>query len=104
MDITRKQANPGETRLVLSGPLDFRVRKELQLAIQDAQTEGMKQVILDLRDVSFIDCAALGILVQAQQELAESQTTLSLVAAPGRVLDVLHTMNIDKMMTITSAT
>ncbi len=80
------------------------VRRELQSALQTTQTEGTKSVLLDLTEVSFIDCAALGILVKAKQELAESQITLSLIAAPGRVFDVLRTMNIDKMMTVTSAT
>ena len=90
--------------LIFSGRLDFLVRRELQSALQNTQTEGIKSIFLDLTEVSFIDCAALGILVKAKHELTESEITLSLIASPGRVFDLLHTMNIDKMMTITSAT
>ncbi len=103
MEINKTQTKPEETVLSLSGRLDFMVRKELQSALQNTQAEGAKYVLLDLTEVSFIDCAALGILVQTKQELADAQITLSLIAVPGRVLDVLHTMNIDKMMPITSA-
>ena len=85
----------------MSGRLNFIVRKELQGALQDAATGGTQHVILDLTDISFIDCAAMGILVKSKQDLATADITLSLIAAPGRALDVLHTMNIDKMMTIT---
>lgn len=104
MEIKKTQTKPEETVLSLSGRLDFIVRRELQSALHTTQTEGSKSVILDLTEVSFIDCAALGILVQTKQELAEAQITLSLIASPGRVLDVLRTMNIDKLMTIESAT
>ena len=104
MEIKTTQTKPEEAVLILSGRLDFIVRRELQATLQNKQTEETKFILLDLTDVSFIDCAALGILVKAKHELAESQITLSLIASPGRVLDVLRTMNIDKMMTITSAT
>ncbi len=104
MELKKTQTKPEEAMLIFSGRLDFLVRRELQSVLQSSQTEGIKSVLLDLTEVTFIDCAALGILVKAKQELAESQITLSLIASPGRVFDVLHTMNIDKMMIITSAT
>ncbi len=104
MEIKQTQTKPEEAMLIFSGRLDFLVRRELQSALQKTQTEGIKSVVLDLTEVSFIDCAALGILVKTKHELAESEMTLSLIASPGRVFDVLHTMNIDKMMTITPAT
>ncbi len=104
VEINKTQTKPDEVVLMFSGRLDFTVRRELQSALQNTQTEGTKYVLLDLTAVSFIDCAALGILVRTKQELADAHITLSLISAPGRVFDVLQTMNIDKMMTITSAT
>lgn len=103
MEISKKQANSGEIVLIMSGQLNFIVRKQLQIALQDAATGGTQHVIIDLTDVSFIDCAAMGILAQTHQELADAHITLSVIAAPGRVMDVLYMMNLDKMMTITPA-
>ena len=100
MEFTKKQTNPGETILILSGQLDFMVRKDFQAAIKNTQTEETQQVVLDLTNVSFIDCAAVGILVRAKHELAQAKITLSLIAAPGRVLTVLQTMNLGEMLAI----
>ncbi len=100
MEFTKKQTNPGETVLILSGKLDFMVRQDFQAAIKDAHTEETQHIILDLTNISFIDCAAIGILVRAKHEFAQAQITLSLIAAPGRVLTVLQTMNLGEMLSI----
>jgi anti-anti-sigma factor len=76
------------------------VRKDFHAAIQEAQAEGKQHIILDLAEVSFIDCAAVGILVRAKQELADAHIRLSLRTAPGRVLDVLKLLNVDKMLPV----
>lgn len=100
MEITRKDLNPGEITLTITGQLDFMVRKVFQAAIQEAQAAGTQHIILDLAKVSFIDCAAVGILVRAKQELADAQIRLSLRTAPGRVLDILKLLNVDKMLPV----
>lgn len=103
MEITEKDPNPREIALIITGQLDFMVRKDFQVAIQEAQAEGPTHIILDFSQVSFIDCAAIGILVRAKQELAQAEITLSLRTASGRVLDVLKLLNVDKMLPVASA-
>ncbi len=100
MEFTKKQTKPGEIVLILSGQLDFMVRKDFQAAIQDAQIEATQHVIMDLTDVSFIDCAAVGILVRTKHELAKAEIRLSLISAPGRVFDVLQAMNLDQILSM----
>ena len=100
MEITRTDRNPGEITLSITGQLDFMVRKDFQVAIQESQAEGPTHLILDLSQVSFIDCAAVGILVRAKQDLSDAQITLSLRTAPGRVFDVLKLLNVDKMLPV----
>jgi len=103
MEITRKGLNPGEITLIITGQLDFMVRKDFQAAIQEAQAEGTTHIIMDFSQVSFIDCAAVGILVRAKQELADAQIRLSLRTAPGRVFDVLKLLHVDKMLPVAPA-
>ena len=103
MEITRTDLPPGEITLTITGQLDFMVRKDFQAAIQEALASGPTRLIFDLSQVSFIDCAAVGILVRAKQELAEAQIKLSLRTAPGRVFEVLKLLNVDKMLPVTSA-
>jgi anti-anti-sigma factor len=104
MEIIQNCPNPEETIVAFSGKLDFTARKTFQGAIQEARVEGTHHIILDLTDVTFIDCSALGILVQAKEVLAQAQVTLSLMATPGRVLNVLRLSNLDKMIPIISPT
>ncbi|MEX0829497.1 MAG: STAS domain-containing protein [Nitrospirales bacterium] len=100
MEIKRKDPNPEEIILIITGQLDFLVRKDFQAAIQEAQAEGKQHIILDLTEVSSIDCTAVGILVRAKQELADAQIRLSLRTAPGHVLDVLKLLNVDTMLPV----
>ena len=103
MGITNRQTNPGENTLIFSGPFDFTVRKEFKVAFQEAQTKDTKHIILNLADVSFIDCAAIGLLVQAKHEIEATEITLTINAVPGRVLDVLKLLNLDEMFSVTPA-
>ena len=81
MECIKKHTDPGETILIFSGLLNFMVRKAFLRALKDAQSERTQHVILDLTQVSFIDCSVLGILVQAIHDLTQTQTTLSLIIA-----------------------
>ncbi|MBN1221311.1 MAG: STAS domain-containing protein [Anaerolineae bacterium] len=44
-------------------PLNGRGAKELELKFQQAQSQGARRVIVDLADVSFVDCSGLAALV-----------------------------------------
>lgn len=104
MEITRTDLTPGEITLIITGQLDFMVRKDFQAAIQEALTTEPTHLILNLSQVSFIDCAAVGILVGAKQDPANAQITLSLRTAPGRVSDVLKFLNVDKIFSVPTPT
>ncbi len=97
IEIIKKQPTPGEMTLTLIGQLDFMVRKDFQAALKDISSEGVEQIILDITQVSAIDCTALGILIKAKQELAEAQTRLSLLTSPGRVFGILKALELEKM-------
>ena len=103
MEITKKQTNPKETVITFSGKLDFMVRKDFQAALQHSQTEEVQHIVLDFTQVSIIDCAAIGILVRAKQELSEAHITLSLLTLPGRAFDVLQAINVNDLFPIIQA-
>ncbi len=100
MNYITTQTTPETNTLSFSGKLDFTVRKELQAALKQVQTEGIQQIILDLTKVTFIDCAAIGILVRTKQEFDQVKKPISIVAGSGRVSDVLKVLNIDKMLPV----
>ncbi len=97
IEIIKKQPTPDEMTLTLIGQLNFMVRKDFQAALKNISSEGVEQIILDLTQVSSIDCTALGILIKAKQELGETQIRLSLLTSPGRVFEILKTLDLEKM-------
>ncbi len=102
MEITKKLESPEKIVLTVSGKLDFTARKAFQTAIKEAQTEHTQQIILDLTNVSFVDCSALGIFIRANQTLAQENIALSILAAPGRALHTLQITHLDKMIPVSS--
>ncbi len=57
-------------------------------------------VVVDLREVGFIDSTALGLLVRARQEARQHDGTFGLVAPSRFVRTVLHTMRLDGAFSI----
>ena len=99
MNITQ-QTIEDKLILALSGKLDFQSHKSFQTAIAQAQATDHCQIILNLRQVPFIDSAGLGLLAMAYQNLKLANRQLILAAPQDYVLRVLELANIRKMMPI----
>ena len=57
----------GERRLVLHGEIDLAVRVALMRALNEMVTAGCR-VVVDMRDVSFLDSTGIGALARAASE------------------------------------
>ena len=82
----------GEEVLVvhLSGEIDLSNVERLQQQL-DAAVEGCPRVVIDLAVIEYIDSQGLRLLSRLASKLAESDTTLEVVAPPGSVArDVLE--------------
>jgi anti-anti-sigma factor len=73
----------------LFGELDLRSAREMQSALSEAVGDRTRELIVDLRKVSFIDSTALGALVRAAEQLRNQGRTLTLVRVPGDPVDGL---------------
>jgi anti-sigma B factor antagonist len=73
----------------LAGELDLYNVGEVSEAVKRAAAERPLRLVIDLGDVDFVDSTALGAIVEARRELADTPLVL---AAPGpevrRALDV----------------
>ena len=99
MNITQ-QTIEDKLILALSGKLDFQSRKSFQTAMAQAQATDHRQIILNLRQVPFIDSAGLGLLAMAYQDLKLANRQLILAAPQDNVVRILDLANIRKMMPI----
>ncbi len=74
----------------LLGDVDVGVVPELQLGLQDALSGGCENMVLDLKDVTYADSSALGLLVWLDRRLVPHQGKLVLAGANSDVARILE--------------
>ena len=99
LDIRSTSDDTGRHVLVFDGEIDLRtcgaLRDEITAAAEDSAT-----VVLDLRDVTFMDSPGLGTLIYCHQRLAEDQATLVVRAPRGDVQELFDMVQLDAMIPI----
>lgn len=71
--------------VVAVGELDFATRDELAEALTAIEELGTKGVVLDLRDLSFVDSAGLHVLIGAHKRALAGGWRFQIVCGPGSV-------------------
>lgn len=80
----------GETTVVeLRGEIDILTAPPLRTRLDGLTAAVLPDLVVDLRAVSFIDCAGLGVLCRARSRVMERHGRLRLVTDSNRLLRVL---------------
>ena len=74
--------------LAVSGELDLAAAASLEEELDGALTGGAEVIVVDLRDLDFIDSTGLSVLVRAHQRAQEGGLELGLIN-PGAQVDRL---------------
>lgn len=69
----------------ISGEVDLYSAPQLREHVIQLLAEGIRHVIADLREVSFLDSTGLGALVGSLKRLREQDGSLELVTGAGRI-------------------
>lgn len=77
------------TIVVVSGELDLASSPELQEQLDRVWESDPEQLVIDLRQLEFMDSTGLSIIVGAHQRLAEKGQSLSLVRGSPQVQRLL---------------
>ena len=77
-------------RLTVSGELDLATRDTLRDELEHAEVSEAKRILLDLKDLTFIDSSGIAILVEAHQRSATAGTQLRVLVVDGQVREVLE--------------
>ena len=85
--------------LVLSGDIDLQTAPDLRDYIKAAGAPGAP-VVIDLRDVRFVDSPGLGTLIYCARVLEATGSRLVLRAPQDHVRDLLHLVSLDMLLTI----
>jgi anti-anti-sigma factor len=84
-----------EALVTLHGELDLFSVTVIDAAVADAV--GATRVVLDLRDVTFVDCAALHHIARLAKRLAGQGRILRMDNSSGLVRRLIHLMRLDDL-------
>ncbi|MCA9473395.1 MAG: STAS domain-containing protein [Nitrospirales bacterium] len=86
--------------LKLWGRFDVKWRQEFLTAFSQAKDENTEEIVVDLREVPFIDSTALGLLMVAHNQCKTSSRTLRLCVSHGHVKRTLEQMKISELVSM----
>ena len=86
--------------LVVGGELDLASSGELEREVRLALDSDAASVIVDLREVEFIDSTGLGVLVKAHQQAGEAGREFALVRGASQVQRLLSLTGLAERLTM----
>lgn len=84
--------------LTLHGELDLASSAALEDELH--RVDGIALVVVDLRDLAFLDSTGLGVIVKAHQRLREEGCQLALIEGDGQVRRLLSLTGLTDQLTI----
>jgi anti-anti-sigma factor len=88
--------------LAVSGELDIATAPELEQALDQIRPEQCKLLVVDLRDLQFMDSTGLSTLVRAHQRLSEQDCELTLVKGPAQIQRLLDLTGVTERLRLAS--
>ncbi len=82
--------------LKLEGSFTYTQRKLFQDTLKNLATQNMEHIIVDLSQVSFLDSAALGLLMITHRQLLADKRRLSLAYPQSTVRQIIELANLHK--------
>jgi anti-anti-sigma factor len=87
-------------RLALRGELDISTADQLETEIEALNSGGSERVVLDLRELEFIDSSGIRILVLAAKRFGEAGREFALIRGIEEVDRVLRLTGIDEQIKV----
>jgi anti-anti-sigma factor len=86
--------------LAVSGELDLAAASSLEGELDQALESGSQVIVIDLRDLEFIDSTGLSVLVRAHQRAQQSNLQLGLVNPGAQVERLLSLTGLAQRLTL----
>jgi anti-sigma B factor antagonist len=85
----------GKYVICLKGELDLNASPELESALLEAEQTDAKQIVVDLRELTFVDSRGLAVLVHAAGRSAANGDQLRITRCRDQVASVLRLTGLD---------
>jgi anti-sigma B factor antagonist len=103
-DFSVDQRNQGNAAVVsVTGELDLRTSPQLEERLNHAFDAGAELVILDLRQIEFMDSTGLRVVLSAHQRAHEAGRRFALVRGADQVERVLTLTGVRDLLTVVDA-
>ena len=103
-DFSLEERNEGSAWvLAASGELDLRTSPQLEERLDRVWASGAELVILDLRQIEFMDSTGLRVLLGAHQRAQETSRRFALVRGADQVERVLTLTGVRDLLTVVDA-
>jgi anti-sigma B factor antagonist len=86
----RVDCRNGVARLALQGELDLATVPMLEQHLMLVEQDGVRAVLLDVRDLTFVDCMGLHTFVKAKSRAADNGFRFALVGAKDQLRRILQ--------------
>ncbi|HXE71419.1 MAG TPA: STAS domain-containing protein [Candidatus Nitrosotenuis sp.] len=95
-----RAAGPGTEVIEISGEVDMETAEPLRSALIERITSGLKQVVVDMTAVTFIDSSGLGALQAALLRARALGVRLDLVVSEARLRRIFTISGLDREFSI----
>lgn len=95
LQIRQPAGGDGQAVVAAVGQVDLATAPQLAEALAAAHGHGVRQIVVDLAGVDFLDSVGVRVLVEAAREAAQRQVSMSVRGAQGWVARVLEITGVD---------
>jgi len=93
--------NAAKAILKLNGRFDFHSHRDFRSAYEAAlDKDGVREVVIDFKDVDYLDSSALGMLLLLREKAEAVGKSVALVGLQGMVKQVLEIANFGKLFSV----
>ncbi len=94
----RVARNARRSHITPSGELDIATTPEVEQAFAAAIADGMREIVLDLRELTFMDSTGLRALAQANARAEECGVELSIVRGSHQIRRVIEISGLGSLL------
>lgn len=95
---TALEMGPDRTTIRLAGELDIATRPHLVAAIGEAVATGAANVVIDMRELTFIDSMGISVLIGAVEDGRNNSHVVEFIRGEGPVSRTLRIAGVDTLL------